>query len=68
MFLGRIDRQEATTAAASRSWGTLTLLADDGFTAEAVAWLYTVQDELSDASIDADRAVTASRIASTLTA
>ena len=34
--------------------GTLTLLADDGFTSEeALAWLYTVQDELGERPIDA---------------
>lgn len=34
--------------------GTLTLLSDDGFTAdEAVEWLYAVQDELGERPIDA---------------
>ena len=34
--------------------GTLTLLSDDGFTAdEAVGWLYAVQDELGERPIDA---------------
>ncbi|WP_165218017.1 Rv2175c family DNA-binding protein [Schaalia sp. ZJ1691] len=34
--------------------GTLTLLSDDGFTQEeAVAWLYSVQDELGERPIDA---------------
>ena len=50
--------------------GTLTLLADDGFTAEeAVAWLYTVQDELGERPIDAltsGRHHRVNRIASTL--
>ena len=50
--------------------GTLTLLADDGFTAEeAAAWLYTVQDELGERPIDAltsGRHHRVNRIASTL--
>ena len=34
--------------------GTLTLLADDGFTPEeSLAWLYAVQDELGERPIDA---------------
>ena len=50
--------------------GTLTLLADDGFTAEeAAAWLYTVQEELGERPIDAltsGRHHRVNRIASTL--
>ena len=50
--------------------GTLTLLADDGLTAEeAAAWLYTVQDELGERPIDAltsGRHHRVNRIASTL--
>ena len=50
--------------------GTLTLLAEDGFTAEeAAAWLYTVQDELGERPIDAltsGRHHRVNRIASTL--
>ena len=50
--------------------GTLTLLADDGFTSEeALAWLYTVQDELGERPIDAltsGRHHRVNRIASTL--
>lgn len=50
--------------------GTLTLLADDGFTPEeSLAWLYTVQDELGERPIDAltsGRHHRVNRIASTL--
>lgn len=50
--------------------GTLTLLADDGFTPEeSVAWLYAVQDELGERPIDAltsGRHHRVNRIASTL--
>lgn len=50
--------------------GTLTLLADDGFTAEeSLAWLYAEQDELGDRPIDAltsGRHHRVNRIASTL--
>ena len=50
--------------------GTLTLLADDGFTAEeAAAWLYTAQDELGERPIYAlttGRHHRVNRIASTL--
>ncbi len=50
--------------------GTLTLLADDGFTAqESLAWLYTMQDELGERPIDAlisGRHHRVNRIASTL--
>lgn len=50
--------------------GTLTLLADDGFTAEeSLAWLYAVQDELGERPIDAltwGRHHRVNRIASTL--
>lgn len=50
--------------------GTLTLLADDGFTSEeAAAWLYTLQDELGERPIDAlksGRHHRVNRIASTL--
>ena len=63
--------------AASSSWeplpvlqGTLTLLADDGFTPEeALEWLYTLQDELGERPIDAmtsGRHHRVNRIASTL--
>ena len=50
--------------------GTLTLLADDGFTAEeSLAWLYAEQDELGERPIDAltsGRHHRVNRIASTL--
>ena len=50
--------------------GTLTLLADDGFTAEeSLAWLYAEQDELGERPIDAltsGRHHRVTRIASTL--
>ena len=50
--------------------GTLTLLADDGFTPEeALEWLYTLQDELGERPIDAmtsGRHHRVNRIASTL--
>ena len=50
--------------------GTLTLLADDGFTPEeSVAWLYAMQDELGERPIDAmtsGRHHRVNRIASTL--
>ena len=50
--------------------GTLTLLADDGFTAqESLAWLYTMEDELGERPIDAlisGRHHRVNRIASTL--
>lgn len=50
--------------------GTLTLLADDGFTAEeSLDWLYSVQDELGERPIDAlvgGRHHRVNRIASTL--
>ena len=50
--------------------GTLTLLADDGFTPEeALEWLYTLQEELGERPIDAmtsGRHHRVNRIASTL--
>ena len=50
--------------------GTLTLLADDGFTPEeSLSWLYEVQDELGERPIDAltsGRHHRVNRIASTL--
>ena len=50
--------------------GTLTLLADDGFTAEeSLAWLYAEQDELGERPIDAltsGRHHRVNRIASTI--
>ena len=50
--------------------GTLTLLADDGFTPEeSLSWLYEVQDELGERPIDAltsGRHRRVNRIASTL--
>lgn len=50
--------------------GTLTLLADDGFTPEeSLTWLYAVQDELGERPIDAltsGRHHRVNRIASTL--
>ena len=50
--------------------GTLTLLADDGFTPEeSLEWLYTLQDELGERPIDAmtsGRHHRVNRIASTL--
>ena len=72
MIESSLRRAERTGVEGSRAVlrGTLTLLADDGFTSdESLEWLYTLQEELGERPIDAlvsGRHHRVNRIASTL--